>query len=66
MNNFFREMIFNQNRELHLHCVSFLIFQHVLRSGLPDVYCSTYQNVGGNKPNDHKIYQMVIKYTKWT
>jgi hypothetical protein len=32
--------------------------------GLPDFWGTTYQN-WKNIPKNHKMYQMVIKYTKW-
>jgi hypothetical protein len=31
--------------------------------GLPDFYGTAYQN-GKNEPNNNKIYQMTVKYTK--
>jgi hypothetical protein len=33
-------------------------------AGLPDFFGAEYQN-GGNLPNGHTIYQMVISYIKW-
>jgi hypothetical protein len=33
--------------------------------GLPDFYWSKHTKMGKNIPNDHKLYQTIINYTKW-
>jgi hypothetical protein len=35
------------------------------KSGLPDFYWSKHTKTGKNITNDHKKYQLAIKYKKW-
>jgi hypothetical protein len=49
-------------KKKHFRAKTADVMYWLLAAGLPDFYCYNLQK---NIPNDHKIYQMTTKYTKW-